>query len=104
MEGLAALGLAATIMQVVDFAGKVLREGKEILESGSTKHNASRELVASDLRLLNDKVKAFARPDPHLKGPLDQDSQVGILVLSIAFLTLTIVGIGESCKREQQIS
>lgn len=76
MEALAAFGLAATIMQVVDFTTKILAAGKQILELGSTEQNAERELIASDLKLLNDKLKGFARPDPSVQGPLAQGSQV----------------------------
>jgi hypothetical protein len=75
MEALAAFGLAASIMQVVDFSTKVVATGNEIFQTGSTVQNAELELVASDLNSLNDRLKGFARPDPSVQGPLAKDEQ-----------------------------
>jgi hypothetical protein len=76
MEALAAFGLAASILQVVDFSTKVLDAGNQIFHGGSTQRNSELELVAADLKLINTQLKAFARPDPNSLGPLAQDSQV----------------------------
>ncbi|KAF2873771.1 hypothetical protein BDV95DRAFT_353084 [Massariosphaeria phaeospora] len=75
MEPLAAFGLAANILQVVDFSAKLLSAGHQIYQAGSTVQNAELALVAQDLRSLNNKLKMWARPDQTALGPLTQDRQ-----------------------------
>jgi len=82
MEALAALSLAANVMQVVQFAAQIITTGNEIFQTGSTSHNAEIELVSADLKVLNDNLKGFARPDSLVQGPLTQDYQVRIPTLT----------------------
>ncbi|KAM0543994.1 hypothetical protein ACHAPJ_012019 [Fusarium lateritium] len=52
MEALAALSLAGTICQFIDFAGKVVREGKQISMSGSSLSVQHLSVVTNDLKKL----------------------------------------------------
>jgi hypothetical protein len=76
MEAVAGLSLAANILQVVDFAAKLLSTGHQIYEAGSTVQNSELELVISDFTALNDRLRSWTRPDPAASGPLAKDSQV----------------------------
>ncbi|KAF2500118.1 hypothetical protein BU16DRAFT_556601 [Lophium mytilinum] len=75
MEALAAFGLAAGILQIVDLSAKLLSAGYQIYESGSTIRTSEYALVVDDLSSLNDKIKLWARPDTATMGPLPQDNQ-----------------------------
>ena len=79
MESLAAFGLAASVLQVVQFSCNLISAAQRVYQAGSTAQDAATELVAGDLKLLSDKVKLFARPDPKTLGPLSEDSQVRML-------------------------
>lgn len=84
MESLAALGLAANILQVVDFTANLLSTGKEIYQRGSTVQNSELEVVVKDLTSLNDPLKSWARPNPDALGPLARESQVRKLLSALA--------------------
>ena len=45
MESIAALSLAANVIQIVDFAQKILSAGRQIHRAGSTLQNAEVEVV-----------------------------------------------------------
>lgn len=81
MESIAAFGLAASILQVVQFSCNLISAAQRVYQTGSTARDAATELVAGDLKLLSDKVKLFARPDPKTLGPLFEDSQVRMLAI-----------------------
>ncbi|KAF2005793.1 hypothetical protein P154DRAFT_559504 [Amniculicola lignicola CBS 123094] len=75
MEPLCAFALAAGILQVVDFSSRLLSAGYQLYQDGSTVRNSEFTLVADDLSSLNDKIKAWARPDLSVSGPLAKDNQ-----------------------------
>ncbi|KAF4459825.1 P-loop containing nucleoside triphosphate hydrolase [Fusarium albosuccineum] len=68
METLAALSLAGTVCQFVDFAGKVIRDGKQISISGSSLSVRHLSLVTNDLeKLLSSLKQQFAScSDPNV--------------------------------------
>jgi hypothetical protein len=82
MDPISAFSLAAGIMQVVDFSTRLLSTANQLYHDGSTIRNSDFTLVADDLSSLNDKVKARARPDLSVSGPLAKDNQVVALSLS----------------------
>jgi hypothetical protein len=48
MEAVAGLSLAANVLQVVDFASKLLSTGQQIYQAGSTVQNFELEVVVKD--------------------------------------------------------
>jgi hypothetical protein len=76
MDPISAFSLAAGIIQVVDFATRLLSTANELYHDGSTVRNSDITSVADDLSSLNDKIKARARPDLSVSGPLARDNQV----------------------------
>lgn len=58
LEGLAALGLAANIIQVIDFSTKLLSSARQINASGSTVRNSDLELIAIDLKNTNEELRS----------------------------------------------
>jgi hypothetical protein len=79
MEAAAAFGLAANVLQVVDFAYKILSTGDQIYQAGSTVQNSELEVVLKDFTVLNMRLKSWARPDPNVLGPLEEDGQVSVI-------------------------
>lgn len=75
MEPLSAFGLAAGILQVIDFSTRLLSTGYQLYQDGSTVQNVEFTVVADDLSSLNDKIKSWARPDQSISGPLAQENQ-----------------------------
>ncbi|KAH7385205.1 hypothetical protein DE146DRAFT_792111 [Phaeosphaeria sp. MPI-PUGE-AT-0046c] len=75
MEGVAALGLAANILQIVDLAGKLLSTGSEIYQAGTTVENAELEVLTKDFGLLSTRLRSWVRPSPDTHGPLAEDDQ-----------------------------
>jgi hypothetical protein len=76
MEALAAFGLAANVLQVVDFAQKLLSAGRQIYQAGSTVEHDEIEVAVKDFTVLNKRLKTWARPDASALGPLTEDAQV----------------------------
>ena len=64
VDPLAALGLAASIVQIVDFSHKLLSESRALYVSsiGASADNVVIETIATDLDLLNSKLTAPAAP------------------------------------------
>jgi hypothetical protein len=78
MEALAAFGVAANVLQIVDFSVKLLSTGHQVLQTGSTVNNSELEVVAKDLRALSENIKRTVRPTPTIMGCLSNDDQVNI--------------------------
>ncbi|KAF2727131.1 hypothetical protein EJ04DRAFT_517457 [Polyplosphaeria fusca] len=76
MDPLTSFGLAAGILQVVDFSTRLLSTASQLYTDGSTVRNSVFTLVADDLSSLNDKIKSRARSDLSISGPLARDNQV----------------------------
>jgi hypothetical protein len=76
MEAVAGLSLAANVLQVVDFASKLLSTGQQIYQAGSTVQNFELEVVVKDFEVLNKRLQSWSRPDPAVFGPLSDDDQV----------------------------
>jgi hypothetical protein len=64
MDPFAAIGLAGTIVQFVDFGSKIILEGRELFKSGSLKLNEQAEVVAKDLLDFSTKLQRVP-PDPN---------------------------------------
>ncbi|KAI9868493.1 MAG: hypothetical protein M1813_005937 [Trichoglossum hirsutum] len=75
MEALAAFGVAANVLQIVDFSVKLLSTGHQVLQTGSTVNNSELEVVAKDLRALSENIKRTVRPAPTIMGCLSKDDQ-----------------------------
>ena len=60
MDTVAAIGLAANVVQFVDFSWKLVVEARDLHDSnsGASKENEVLELISCDLNLLNDKLTA----------------------------------------------
>jgi hypothetical protein len=78
MEAVAAFGLAANILQVVDFAQKLLSTSRQIYQAGSTVQSNELEIVAKDFAILNKRLTSRARLGPSVQGPLTEDVQVRV--------------------------
>jgi L-asparaginase/Glu-tRNA(Gln) amidotransferase subunit D len=76
MEGIAAFGLAANVLQVVDFAQRLLSAGRQIYQAGSTVEHDELQVAVKDFKVLNNRLKTWARPDTSALGPLTEDGQV----------------------------
>jgi hypothetical protein len=76
MEAVAAFGLAVNVLQVVDFASKVLTTGHQIYQAGATVHNAELEVVVNDFSILSKRLRSWVRPNTLVLGPLGEDGQV----------------------------
>lgn len=72
MEPLAGLGLAANILQVIDFSLRLLSAGHQIYQKGSSIQNKELEIAIRDFKAQNDQLKSWARPDPASLGPLEK--------------------------------
>jgi hypothetical protein len=79
MEALAAVGLAGNICQFVDFASKVLHEGKQISVSGSSLSVQHLSLVTDDLQKLllslDNQIGLCQKPN----GALNEEDHVCVL-------------------------
>jgi len=78
MDPLTALGLAANIIQFVDFASKLLSTGQELYQSGASAPNLELSLVADDVLLLCTKLKNSSAPYSR-PANLTDDDQVCLL-------------------------
>jgi hypothetical protein len=83
MEGIAAFGLAANILQVVGLAYKLLTNGQEIYQAGTTLHNAELEVALKDFTVLNKRLQSSVRPVSDVFGPLTADGHVRIIPIGI---------------------
>lgn len=81
MEALAAFGVAASVLQVVDFSTTLLSSTKEIVKGGSTVRNLETNTIANDLQALNDGLKRSYGPQDGAAGPLSKDEQVSLSFL-----------------------
>jgi hypothetical protein len=75
MEAAAGFGLAANVLQVVDFAYKILSTGDQIYQAGTTVQNSELEVALKDFTILNKRLKSWVRPNPDILGPLEEDGQ-----------------------------
>lgn len=76
MEAAAAFSLAANILQFVGLVSKLLSAGHQAHQAGTTLQNAELEIAVKHFALLNNRLKAWARPAPAILRPLDEDSEV----------------------------
>jgi hypothetical protein len=83
MEALAGLGLAANILQVIDFSSTLLSVGHQVYQKGSSIQNEELELVINDFNAQNDQLKSWARPDPATLGPLQKSGQVKTILVAM---------------------
>jgi hypothetical protein len=77
MEGVAAFGLAANILQVIEMIQKLLSTGQQIYQAGATVQNTELEVVLKDFTVLNNRLHSSIRPAPDVLGPITADGQVG---------------------------
>ncbi|KAH7075973.1 hypothetical protein BKA63DRAFT_566014 [Paraphoma chrysanthemicola] len=75
MEGLAALSIAANIIQVVEFGQNLLRIGGQVYQSGSTLQNSDLEVVLKDFELVTSRLAVWASPNPGVPGPRTEIDQ-----------------------------
>jgi hypothetical protein len=74
MDPLTAFGLAANILQFIDFAGRLFGLGKEIYRSGESARNLHLGLIVKDLNSLSLNLKNDTGP---LSGTtLSEDDRV----------------------------
>ena len=78
MEALAGFGLAANILQVIDFSSTLLSVGHQVYQKGSSIQNEELELVINDFNAQNDQLESWARPNLATLGPLQKSGQVKI--------------------------
>jgi hypothetical protein len=83
MEGIAAFGLAANILQVVELAYKLLSSGQEVYQAGTTLQNAELEVALKDFTVLNKRLQSSVRPVSDVFGPLTADGHVCIVPIGI---------------------
>jgi hypothetical protein len=76
MEGVAAFGLAANILQVIELTQKLLSTGHQIYQAGATVQNSELEVVLKDFTILNERLHSSAHPAPNVFGPITADGQV----------------------------
>lgn len=76
MEAIAALRLASSILQVIDFSVKLLSATDEIRETGSTARNTELSNIAKDLRNLNDEMIRSCETAPATTWEAAQEDQV----------------------------
>jgi len=76
MDPITALGVAGSIVQLVDFGIKVVSKGNKIYHSGdgSTAENHDLENVANDLVLIHTRLRQSLHPFG-APGPLSEDEQ-----------------------------
>jgi hypothetical protein len=79
MESVAAFGVAANILQVVELAHKLLSSGQEIYQAGATVQNSELEIALKDFMVLNKRLQSSACPVPDAFGPITADGQVNRL-------------------------
>ncbi|KAF2827058.1 hypothetical protein CC86DRAFT_466800 [Ophiobolus disseminans] len=75
MEPIAALSLAANILQIVNFTASLVSTSQQIYEAGSSVTVQEVELVVRDFNDLNASLKSWVRPDSKAQGPLTKDNQ-----------------------------
>lgn len=78
MEALAAVGLASSVCQFVDFASKVLHEGKQISVSGSSLSVQHLSLVADDFQKLLSSLDNQIGLCQNANGTLNNEDQVSV--------------------------
>jgi hypothetical protein len=76
MDPITALGVAGSIVQLVDFGIKVVSKGNKIYHSGDglTAENHDLEIVANDLVLIQTRLRQSLHP-LGAPGPLSEDEQ-----------------------------
>lgn len=74
MDPLTAFGLAANILQLVDFGSRLLSTGREISQTGSTLENAEIEQVVLAFQKLNEDLQESLRVTPGITSKIDQVS------------------------------
>jgi hypothetical protein len=57
LDGLTALGLVASIVQLVDFTSKLVSKSREIGQHGNTATNTDLNIIADDLEIASQKLK-----------------------------------------------
>ncbi|KAH6635966.1 hypothetical protein F5144DRAFT_488229 [Chaetomium tenue] len=69
MEGLAAVGAASSILQLLDFTIKLIKAGKEVRESGCTLQNEALESIYERMQAFLMPVEAVASAPPPMTLP-----------------------------------
>jgi hypothetical protein len=80
-EGLAALGLVASIVQFIDFGSRLVHQASEIKDAGSTEENDDHDKIGIDLQRIarnllgtNSKLRRSLEPANNSPGdPFEQD-------------------------------
>jgi hypothetical protein len=76
MEVIVAFGLAANVLQVVEYAHKLLSAGRQIHQDGSTVGNDELECTVKDFTVLNNRLKTSIRASPGTMDLLIEDGRV----------------------------
>lgn len=76
MEAIAALGLAFSILQVVQCSTDLAKTLNEVQKSGSTTRNQELIKTFTDLNVLSQRLKKSCGPRDGQEGPLLEDDQV----------------------------
>jgi hypothetical protein len=87
MEGIAAFGLAANILQMVELGNKLLSTGQEIYQAGTTVQNSELEVVLKDLTVLNTGLQSQGGLVPHSSKPIAADEHVRCIVHGMTHLS-----------------
>ena len=104
MEPLTALGLAANVLQFIDFTSKLVSAGLRIHEAGKSQLELDLGLVVEDLSLVSQNLQvSLALPGLHVA--LNANDQVGTpYSLAHGFRALTgPIGSGQSSYRVLQV-
>ena len=75
MEGVAALSLAANVIQVVSFSHRILSAARETYKNGFLRDNAALEQLAEDLKSANESLQQ--RLHQSAGSSLSKDDKVG---------------------------
>lgn len=82
LDPLAALSLAASIVQFVDFSSKILSDSYEIYKSGSTSHHEGIKSITTDLTTLVRRIQNDLEPAAGPNCLLDANEQVSYFILA----------------------
>jgi hypothetical protein len=80
MEGLAALGLAASICQLIDFSSRLVRDGKQIFKSGTSIEVRHMSLITEDLKKLLSSMSRQLDISTGAGAALTPEEQVSVIM------------------------
>ncbi|KAF2830265.1 hypothetical protein CC86DRAFT_403565 [Ophiobolus disseminans] len=95
MEAIAAFGLAANVIQIIDVSKKLRSTSYEICQDGSTTQNSELETVVKDLVKLNDRAKSWSRHDSNARCPIKEDEEAREHLLSFDVLVIECENIAQ---------